>query len=106
MLIAPPYGCQAAWPVSSYRTIRTFGASLGALGGRKGSQSGFESRMSSLITPLKVFSATVLLLTWATGRLGFAVRAPAGTRDQHPASPSGNRAKPELGPSACRRLRR
>jgi hypothetical protein len=60
MLIAPPKGDQAARPVSSYNTNRMFGAPSGALVGVYGSQSGFESRTSSLITPLKVFLAMVL----------------------------------------------
>src|SRR5678810_723092 len=55
MLIPPPNGDQAARPVSSYRTIRTLGAPSGALASVNGSQSGFESRTSSLMTPLKGF---------------------------------------------------
>jgi hypothetical protein len=39
MLMRPPYGDHAAWPVSSYRMTRTFGASFGALASRNASQS-------------------------------------------------------------------
>jgi hypothetical protein len=56
MLIRPPNGDQAASPVSSYNTIRTFGAPLGASFNVYGVQSGFESRTSSLIVPLNFFA--------------------------------------------------
>src|SRR5215470_15748690 len=49
----PPYGDQAAKPVSSKRTIRTFGAPSGAFLRVNGPQSALESRISSLIVPLK-----------------------------------------------------
>src|SRR5262252_2679270 len=52
MLMRPPNGDHAARPVSSYRTIRTFGAPLGAFFSSYGVQSGFESRTSSFMTPL------------------------------------------------------
>ena len=52
MLMRPPNGDQAAWPVSSYRTNRTLGAPSGALMGVYGVQSGTESRTSSLMVPL------------------------------------------------------
>src|SRR5215510_5529956 len=55
MLIPPPNGDHADRPVSSYRTIRTFGAPSGALASVYGVQSGLESRTSSLMTPLKGF---------------------------------------------------
>ena len=53
MLMRPPYGDHAARPVSSYRTIRMFGAPSGACLRVYGVQSGVESRTSSLMTPLK-----------------------------------------------------
>jgi hypothetical protein len=62
MLIAPPNGDQAERPVSSYSTIRMFGAPCGALGKVNGSQSGLESRTSSLMTPLNGFLAMLDLL--------------------------------------------
>src|SRR5262245_6361574 len=52
MLMRPPYGDHAASPVSSYNTIRTFGAPTGALGSSYGVRSGLEWRTSSLMTPL------------------------------------------------------
>src|SRR5262245_37097992 len=52
MLIFPPNGDHAAIPVSSYKTMRIFGAPCGALASSYGPQSDFESRTSSLITPL------------------------------------------------------
>jgi uncharacterized membrane protein len=52
MLMRPPNGDHAARPVSSYNTINTFGAPSGAFFSSYGVQSGFESRTSSLITPL------------------------------------------------------
>jgi hypothetical protein len=52
MLIRPPYGDQAAMPVSSYRTSSTFGAPSGAGDSRNGVQSATESRTSRLTTPL------------------------------------------------------
>src|SRR5262245_51748286 len=58
MLIPPPKGDHAARPVSSYRTIRTFGAPSGALVSVNGPQSGFESRTSSLMTPLNFLAMT------------------------------------------------
>src|SRR6476661_8107579 len=51
MLIRPPYGDHAAWPVSSYNTTSTFGAPCGALFDRNAGQSAVESRTSSLISP-------------------------------------------------------
>src|SRR5262245_47459530 len=62
MLIAPPIGDQAARPVSSYRTIRTFGDPSGALVSVYGPQSGLESRTSSLMTPLNLLFA----ITWSS----------------------------------------
>src|SRR5262245_37064085 len=64
MLMAPPNGDQADRPVSSYSTIRTLGAPSGALRSVNGSQSGFESRTSSLITPLNGFFAMLALLDY------------------------------------------
>src|SRR5262245_23117222 len=55
MLMPPPNGDHAARPVSSYRTIRMFGAPSCALASVYGPQSGLESRTSSLMTPLKGF---------------------------------------------------
>src|SRR5262245_897785 len=52
MSIRPPYGDQAASPVSSYRMNRKLGAPSGAFFGVNGVQSGFESRTSSFMTPL------------------------------------------------------
>src|SRR5262245_6950718 len=52
MLMPPPIGDQAARPVSSYSTIKTLGDPSGARGSMNGAQSGFESRISSLMTPL------------------------------------------------------
>jgi hypothetical protein len=56
----PPNGDHAASLVSSYRTIRTFGAPSGAFARVNGSQSSLESRTSSLMTPLNAF----LGMTW------------------------------------------
>src|SRR5215472_6332854 len=53
ILMRPPYGDQAAKPVSSKRTIRIFGAPSGAFFRVNGPQSALESRMSSFIVPLK-----------------------------------------------------
>src|SRR5262245_46232514 len=61
MLIFPPNGDHAACPVSSYKTMRTFGAPAGAVGSSYGLQSCFESRTSSLITPLNSLLITRLL---------------------------------------------
>src|SRR5689334_10613439 len=61
MLIRPPKGDHAARPVSSYSTHSTLGAPPGALVGVYGSQSGVESRTSSLMTPLNGFFAIVSL---------------------------------------------
>ena len=58
MLIRPPYGDHAAHPVSSYSTTNTLGAPSGARSARKAGQSGVESRMSSLISPLNGFGMT------------------------------------------------
>ena len=52
MLMRPPIGDHAARPVSSYSTIRMFGAPSGAFWASYGVQSGLESRTSSLMTPL------------------------------------------------------
>src|SRR5262245_36503153 len=52
MLILPPNGDHAANPVSSYSTIKTFGAPCGARFSSYGVQSDFDSRTSSLMTPL------------------------------------------------------
>jgi hypothetical protein len=54
MLMRPPYGDQAASPVSSYKMIKTLGAFSGADCSRKGVQSGTESRTSRLTTPLNL----------------------------------------------------
>jgi hypothetical protein len=62
MLMLPPYGDQAAWPVSSYKTIRMLGDPSGALASVYGSQSGLESRTSSLMTPLNGFCG----ITWSS----------------------------------------
>src|SRR5262245_32505557 len=53
MSMRPPYGDHAARPVSSYRMNRKLGAPSGAFLGANGVQSGFESRTSSFMTPLK-----------------------------------------------------
>src|SRR5208337_676708 len=73
ILILPPKGSQAARPVSSKSTNRMFGAPSGALGGRYGSQSGVESRTSSLMIPLNLLVEehelevifSLLLLSWS-----------------------------------------
>ena len=52
ILMRPPNGDHAASPVSSYNTMRMFGAPAGAVGSVYGVQSGLESRTSSLIVPL------------------------------------------------------
>src|SRR3954451_7716305 len=52
MRMRPPNGSHAAMPVSSKRTMRTLGEPSGARGGMYGSQSGTESRTSTLIFPL------------------------------------------------------
>src|SRR5215472_15392086 len=57
MLIPPPIGDHAASPVSSYSTIKMLGDPSGARASMNGSQSGLESRMSSLMTPLNAFLA-------------------------------------------------
>src|SRR5262245_43086927 len=62
MLMPPPNGDHAASPVSSYRMIRMFGAPFGACANENGSQSGLESRISSLMTPLNRFLAMASLL--------------------------------------------
>src|SRR5512144_2904812 len=51
--ISPPHGSMAEKPTSSSTMYSTFGAPSGATGCRYGSQSGVESRMSTLITPSK-----------------------------------------------------
>ena len=56
MLMRPPYGDQAARPVSSYSTTSTLGAPSGAGDSRNGVQSGTESRTSMLTTPLNFFA--------------------------------------------------
>ena len=50
--IRPPHGSIAEKPTSSSTMYRTFGAPSGATGCRYGSQSGTESRSSTLIVPL------------------------------------------------------
>src|SRR6266571_7219640 len=50
--IKPPHGSMAAKPTSSQTMKRTLGAPSGAVGCRYGSQSGLESRISRLTTPL------------------------------------------------------
>src|SRR5262245_30987054 len=60
MLMPPPIGDHAARPVSSYSTIRTLGDPAGAGVSMNGPQSGLESRMSSLMTPLNAFFAMTL----------------------------------------------
>src|SRR5262245_7630431 len=65
MLILPPNGDHAANPVSSYKTISTFGAACGALASSYGVQSDLESRTSSLITPLNSrFMVSSLSIDW------------------------------------------
>ena len=51
----PPYGDQAAQPVSSYSTTSTFGEPWGARSGRNADQSGVESRTSRSMWPLSCF---------------------------------------------------
>lgn len=53
MLTRPPYGDQVAIPVSSNSTTSTLGAPSGACLSSYGVQSGFESRTSNSIFPLK-----------------------------------------------------
>src|SRR6185436_15264703 len=76
MLMRPPNGDHAASPVSSYRTIKTFGAPFGAVGSAYGVQSGFESRTSSLMTPLKGLAMTQILAEKAKRRDRAHVDAP------------------------------
>src|SRR5262245_50942214 len=57
MLMPPPNGDHAARPVSSYSTIKILGAPSRAVRNVNGSQSGFESRISSLMTPRNGFLA-------------------------------------------------
>ena len=50
--IVPPYGSSAEKPTSSSTTYITLGAPSGGTGWAYGVQSGFESWMSTLMTPL------------------------------------------------------
>src|SRR6266480_7542063 len=50
--MSPPHGSMAAKPTSSQTMKRTLGAPSGAVGCSYGSQSGLESRISRLTTPL------------------------------------------------------
>src|SRR5215831_12097184 len=52
MLMRPPYGDQAARPVSSYSTSSTFGEPSGGCFGMKGPQSEVDCRLSRVILPL------------------------------------------------------
>src|SRR3954463_16552997 len=52
--IGPPYDAIAEKPTSSSTAYTTFGAPSGAFGGSNGDQSGTESRMAMLISPLNV----------------------------------------------------
>ena len=54
--IGPPNGSSAPKPMSSHTMNRTFGAPSGAFGCSYGVQSGVESRMSRLMTPLNAWS--------------------------------------------------
>ena len=51
----------AEYPTSSSTMYTTLGAPSGAFGGSNGAQSGSESRMSTLITPLKRSAIATLL---------------------------------------------
>ena len=66
MLIRPPYGDQAASPVSSYSTSSTLGAPSGAGGSRNGVQSATESRTSRLTTPLNFLAIPSSSTSWMT----------------------------------------
>src|SRR5262245_40922177 len=68
MLMRPPYGDHAAWPVSSYRTTSTLGAPSGARSARNAGQSPFDSRTSSLISPLNGFAILIPPLPHRLGR--------------------------------------
>ena len=101
MLMPPPKGDHAARPVSSYSTNRMFGAPAGAFAGRKGSQSGVESRTSSLMVPLKGFFAITALslkrAVWCSSRGPYSKRSPsprplakgAGSSNFFPSAPAG-----------------
>src|SRR3954452_3146759 len=75
----PPQGSIAENPVSSSTTYSTFGAPGGATGCTYGSQSGIESRSSTLIVPLN--GLLIALPSSMAGVAGGARRAapPAGS---------------------------
>jgi hypothetical protein len=78
--IGPPKTSIAPNPTSSQTIIRTLGAPSGAFGCRNGSQSGTESRMSTLTTPLNGFGMALPLVV---GQVLRTQPGPRGSAD-HP----------------------
>jgi len=66
--IGPPKTSIAPKPTSSQMIQSTFGAPFGAFGCRNGSQSGVESRMSTLTIPENSLLIVSLLLITSDGR--------------------------------------
>src|SRR5947208_1912625 len=78
--IKPPNGSIAEKPTSSSTMYRTLGAPSGAIGWAYGSQSGFESLMSMLMTPLNGLLIRHLLSgcgSWTTPSLGVLLGRPS-----------------------------
>src|SRR3954447_25975705 len=74
--IRPPNGSIARKPTSSRTMKRTFGASSGGTGCLYGSQSGTESRTSTLTTPLNGLPTEEPSSSCGQSRLGVAAHAP------------------------------
>src|SRR5262245_2488027 len=84
----PPHGSIAEYPTSSNTMYRTLGAPSGATGWRYGSQSGTESRMSRLMTPLNAVAIARLTFlshtTFATRIARLAAQCWSVSRSRYP----------------------